>query len=52
MTQQKTKYKADGRGCNARYPLMEDTLYSELLALRKKGRKVKTRGFKKHVQSN
>lgn len=38
---QKYKSKAHGRGCNSKYPLMEDKLYSEFLQLRKDGRKVK-----------
>ena len=41
IRRQKYKSKAHGRGCNSKYPLMEDKLYSEFLQLRKDGRKVK-----------
>ena len=41
ITKQKSRSKADGRGCNARYPFMEDKLYKAFLDLRKEGRKVK-----------
>ena len=36
ITQQKSRSKADGRGCSARYPLLEDRLYKEFLDLRKR----------------
>lgn len=41
ITKQKSKSKAHGRGCNARYPLIEDKLYSEFTTMRAEGRKVK-----------
>ena len=41
IREQKYKSRAHGRGCNSKYLLMEDKLYSEFLQLRKDGRKVK-----------
>ena len=42
IRRQKYKSKARGRGCNSKYPLMEDKLYSEFfLQLREDGRKAK-----------
>ena len=41
IRQQKYKSKAHGLGCNSKYSLMEDKLYSEFFPLRKDGRKVK-----------
>ena len=42
IRRQKYKSKAHGQGCNSKYPLMEDKLYSEsFLQLREDGRKVK-----------
>ena len=38
---QKCKSKTRGRGCNARYPLMDVKVYSEFLMLKNEGRKVK-----------
>ena len=41
ITKQKSRSKADGWGCKARCPFMEDKLYKEFLDLRKEGQKVK-----------
>ena len=35
IMQQKSRSKADGQGCSARYPLVEDRLYKEFLDLDK-----------------
>ena len=45
ITKQKSRSKEDGRGCNARYPSMEDKVNKEFLDLRKEGRKVKRSRF-------
>ena len=45
ITKQKSRSKADGRGCNTRCPFMEDKLYKESLDLRKEGQKVKRGWF-------
>ena len=41
--QQKHSSKASGRGCTAKYPIMEDVLYAEYKEARAKGTFIKRR---------